>query len=103
MNGFYRGKIAGNVYPVTVFLITNLPFKVPLPDDDVLGPESEDDDNELFSSMTVPSVIKTVVRNGNTLVYHVELCHVGSGHVLHNLSLYSYDVLLLTPQCFQYE
>jgi hypothetical protein len=72
MNGFHKRKTAGKVYPLTVFIITNLPFKVPPPDDDVFGPESEDDDNEVFSSVTVPPVVKTVVRNGNTLVYRMQ-------------------------------
>ena len=50
-------------------------LKVPPPDDDDLGPESEDNDDELqsaFSSVTIPPIIKTVVRNGRTLVYRIQ-------------------------------
>ena len=48
--------------------------KVLLPDDNDLGPESEDndDDIEVFSSVTIPPIIKTVVRNGRTLVYRIQ-------------------------------
>ncbi|KAF8960234.1 hypothetical protein BDZ97DRAFT_1905964 [Flammula alnicola] len=47
------------------------------PDEEDLGPESEDDDNEpvsshtAFSSVTIPPIIKTAVRNGRTLVYRI--------------------------------
>lgn len=47
----------------------------PLADDDGLGPESEDNDDELhtaFSSVTIPPIIKTRVGNGRTLVYRIQ-------------------------------
>ena len=72
INGFHKRKLSGNVYPLLVSLISNLLFKVTLPDDDGFGPESEDDDNEPFSSVTIPPVIKTVVHNGRTLVYRIQ-------------------------------
>jgi hypothetical protein len=53
------------------FFISNVLFKVPLPEDDFSGPESEDDNDEPFSSVTVP-IIKTVVHNGRTLVYRIQ-------------------------------
>jgi hypothetical protein len=60
------------MFTLLVFLISNPLFKVTVPDDDGFGPESEDDDDEPFSSVTVPPVVKTVVHNGRTLVYRIQ-------------------------------
>ena len=60
------------MYPSLIFLISNLLFKVTLPDDDGFGPESEDDDDEPFSSVTIAPAVKTVVHNGRTLVYRIQ-------------------------------
>ena len=51
VTGFIRGnyQVMLMLYLSFSFLSSNLHFKVPLPDDDDLGPESEDNDEELQS------------------------------------------------------